>query len=87
MLKNMDKSLGLIYSQSILLALIDKGLSRGAASGLVLPRAMDAWAQQLPFRDLLIQDPAITYRLTPGEIDACFDPSYHLEHEVMIFDL
>jgi adenylosuccinate lyase len=63
MLKNMEKSLGLIYSQRILLALIDKGLSREEAYGLVQPRAMEAWAQQIPFRDLLLQDPAITYQV------------------------
>jgi adenylosuccinate lyase len=86
MKRNMDRSLGLIYSQRILLALIDKGLSREDAYNLVQPKAMQAWAEQVPFRDLLLQDPAITSRLTTEEIDACFDPSYHLKHVDLIFE-
>lgn len=86
MRRNMDRSLGLIYSQRILLALIDKGLSREAAYGLVQPRAMEAWEKQVHFRDLLLQDPEITSRLTAEEIKACFDPSYHLKHVDLIFE-
>jgi adenylosuccinate lyase len=86
MRRNMEKSLGLIYSQRILLALIDKGLSREAAYGLVQPRAMEAWEKQVHFRDLLLQDPEITSRLTAEEIKACFDPSYHLKHVDLIFE-
>ncbi len=86
MLRNMEKSLGLIYSQRILLALIDKGLSREKAYSLVQPRAMEAWEKQIHFRDLLLQDPEITSRLTAEEIKACFDPSYHLKHVDLIFE-
>lgn len=43
MKRNMDRTLGLIYSQRVLLALIDKGLAREAAYDVVQPRAMEAW--------------------------------------------
>jgi adenylosuccinate lyase len=86
MKKNMDRSLGLIFSQRILLALVDKGLSREDAYGLVQPRAMEAWEKQASFRDLVKQDPEISSRLSPSEIDACFDYSYHLKQIDLIFE-
>ncbi len=86
MRKNMDRSLGLIYSQRVLLALIDKGLSREDAYSIVQPRAMEAWEKQISFRDLVKEDALITARLSPAEIDDCFDYNYHLKHVDMIFD-
>ncbi|EIJ79820.1 adenylosuccinate lyase [Bacillus methanolicus PB1] len=56
MKRNMDRTLGLIYSQRVLLALIDKGLSREEAYDTVQPKAMDAWEKQVPFRSLIEMD-------------------------------
>lgn len=53
MKRNMDKTLGLIYSQRVLLALIDKGMSREAAYDTVQPKAMESWEKQVPFKELL----------------------------------
>ena len=53
MKRNMDRTLGLIYSQRVLLALIDKGLVREEAYDTVQPKAMEAWETQVPFRSLL----------------------------------
>ena len=86
MLRNMEKSLGLIYSQRILLALVDKGLSREEAYGLVQPRTMEAWEKQVRFKELLLQDGRITFHLSAEEIGACFDPAYHLKHVDLIFE-
>jgi len=86
MLRNMEKSLGLIYSQRILLALVDKGLSREEAYGLVQPRTMEAWERQVPFKELLLQDGRVTSHLSAEEIGACFDPAYHLKHVDLIFE-
>ncbi|AWP38415.1 MAG: adenylosuccinate lyase [Heyndrickxia faecalis] len=86
MKRNMDKTLGLIYSQRVLLALIDKGMSREAAYDTVQPKAMESWEKQVPFKELLKKDPAIQSRLTEAELEACFDYHYHLKHVDTIFD-
>lgn len=86
MKRNMDRTLGLIYSQRVLLALIDKGLPREEAYDTVQPRAMEAWEKQVPFRSLIEADEKITAKLSPEEIEDCFDYNYHLKHVDTIFD-
>ncbi|EAE5235810.1 adenylosuccinate lyase [Listeria monocytogenes] len=86
MKRNMDRTLGLIYSQRVLLALIDKGLAREAAYDVVQPRAMEAWKKQVPFRELVEQDATITENLSAEEIADCFDYNYHLKNVDLIFD-
>ncbi|MBC2378919.1 adenylosuccinate lyase [Listeria welshimeri] len=86
MKRNMDRTLGLIYSQRVLLALIDKGLAREAAYDVVQPRAMEAWEKQVPFRELIEQDTTITENLSREEIADCFDYNYHLKNVDLIFD-
>ena len=53
MKRNMDRTLGLIYSQRVLLALIDTGMAREEAYDTVQPKAMEAWEKQVPFRSLV----------------------------------
>lgn len=86
MKRNMDRTLGLIYSQRVLLALIDKGLPREEAYDTVQPRAMEAWEKQVSFRSLIEADEKITAKLSPAEIEDCFDYNYHLKHVDTIFD-
>ncbi|EAE8347840.1 adenylosuccinate lyase [Listeria monocytogenes] len=86
MKRNMDRTLGLIYSQRVLLALINKGLAREAAYDVVQPRAMEAWEKQVPFRELVEQDATITEKLSAEEIADCFDYNYHLKNVDLIFD-
>ncbi|MGG0720129.1 adenylosuccinate lyase [Robertmurraya massiliosenegalensis] len=86
MKRNMDRTLGLIYSQRVLLALIDKGLPREEAYDTVQPRAMEAWEKQVPFKSLIETDEKITAKLSPAEIEDCFDYNYHLKHVDTIFD-
>ncbi|MGP3561947.1 adenylosuccinate lyase [Geobacillus sp. BK01] len=85
MKKNMERTFGLIYSQRVLLALIDKGMTREEAYDLVQPKAMEAWERQVPFRPLLEADERITNRLTSEELDNCFDYRHHLKHVDTIF--
>ncbi|WP_445613411.1 adenylosuccinate lyase [Geobacillus sp. YF-1] len=85
MKKNMERTFGLIYSQRVLLALIDKGMTREEAYDLVQPKAMEAWERQVPFRSLLEADERITSRLTKEELDDCFDYRHHLKHVDTIF--
>ena len=86
MKRNMDRTLGLIYSQRVLLALIDTGMSREEAYDTVQPKAMEAWEQQVPFRQLVEAEPAITSRLSADQIADCFDYNYHLQHVDTIFN-
>ncbi|MFC0414877.1 adenylosuccinate lyase [Cytobacillus solani] len=86
MKRNMDRTLGLIYSQRVLLALIDKGLTREEAYDTVQPKAMEAWEKQVHFRSLIEQDETITAKLSSAEIDDCFDYNYHIKHVDTIFD-
>ena len=85
MKRNMDRTFGLIYSQRVMLSLIDKGMSREEAYDLVQPKAMQAWEQQVPFRELIEAESDITQRLSEAEIADCFNYEYHLENVDVIF--
>ncbi|MED1437677.1 adenylosuccinate lyase [Aeribacillus composti] len=85
MKRNMEKTLGLIYSQRVLLALINKGMTREEAYDLVQPKAMEAWERQVPFRELIEAEKQITTKLSKEEIDDCFDYNYHLKNVDYIF--
>ena len=86
MKRNMDRTLGLIYSQRVLLALIDKGLAREEAYDTVQPKAMQAWEEQVPFRSLVEADEKIAGLLSSEEIADCFDYNYHLKNVDVIFE-
>ena len=86
MKSNMEKTFGLIYSQRVLLALINKGMVREEAYDTVQPKAMEAWEKKVPFRELVEADEKITSLLSKEEIDDCFDYNYHLKNVDMIFD-
>jgi adenylosuccinate lyase len=86
MKRNMDRTYGLIYSQRVLLSLIDKGLSREKAYDTVQPKAMEAWETQVQFRELLEADETIKAYLTAEELDDCFDYHYHLKNVDFIFE-
>ncbi len=83
---NMEKTFGLIYSQRVLLALIDKGMSREEAYDLVQARAMQAWEEKVSFRSLVEQEEAVQERLSEVELDGCFDVTQHLGQVDMIFE-
>ena len=85
MRENMDRSFGLMFSQRVLLKLAAKGLPRQTAYELVQHNAMRAWRERTAFRDLLAADAEIMRRLTPAELDECFDPSWHLRNVDAVF--
>lgn len=85
MLKNMERTFGLIYSQRVLLQLIDKGLKREEAYDCVQSLAMKAWEEQRPFRSLVEQNELIAQTLSKEEIEDCFDYRYHLSKVDLIF--
>ncbi|KGR79126.1 adenylosuccinate lyase [Ureibacillus manganicus] len=86
MKRNMDRTFGLIYSQRILLALIDKGLVREDAYDTVQPLTARAWDEQIQFRTLVEANEKITSLLSQEEINDCFDYNYHIKNVDMIFD-
>ncbi|MGJ9382183.1 adenylosuccinate lyase [Salipaludibacillus sp. CF4.18] len=86
MKRNMTATYGLIYSQRVLLSLIDKGLAREEAYDIVQPKAMEAWETAVQFRELVDADEQITAHLSSEELDDCFDYHHHLKHVDTIFD-
>lgn len=85
MKQNMERSLGLTFSQKVLLTLIEKGMKREAAYDLVQKYAMRAWEERQQFKELLAGDEVIASLLTPAGLEACFDPSFHLRHVAEIY--
>ena len=83
---NMETTFGLIYSQRVMLQLIDKGLSREEAYDLVQPKTAQAWDEKKDFRSLLETDSKITSILTPNDLNDAFDYNYHIKHVDTIFD-
>jgi len=85
MKQNLELTGGLVYSQRLLLALIEKGAQRKDAYEAVQRCAMSAWKGRAGFHDLVSKDPFITKRLTHAQIQACFDPKYYLRHVDAIY--
>ncbi len=86
MKRNMNATFGLIYSQRVLLKLIDHGMTREQAYDLVQPKTAEAWDKQTLFRPLLEADDQIMGILTKEELDDAFDYHYHLKNVDLIFE-
>ena len=85
MIANIDKGCGLIFSQRVMLALVEKGVSRETAYALVQRNAMEAWNTKEQFQSLITKDSSIREHLTEEEISALFDYAYHTKHVADIF--
>ncbi len=86
MLKNMEHSLGLYFSQRVLTALVDTAMPRQQAYELVQGCAMRSWETQRFFPDLVRENQEITTRLDAALLDDLFDPEYYLQYENVIFE-
>ena len=84
MLSNLTATRGLVFSQAVLLALVDRGLTRDQAYRIVQEHAMTAWEKQVELRDLLENDSRVT--LTPSELGDCFNPHRSLARSDVVFD-
>lgn len=84
MLANLNKTDGLIYSQRILLAIVDKGVARDTAYRWVQRNAMAKWEQGKSFKEGILNDPDIRQYLSTEEITGLFDYQYFLRHVDMI---
>jgi len=86
MKRNMNATFGLIYSQRVLLKLIDHGMTREEAYDLVHPKTAISWDEQKPFRPLLEQDQKIMSILSKEELDDAFDYHHHLKQVDTLFE-
>ena len=87
MQKNLNLLRGLIFSQQVLLALVERGMTREEAYSVVQEKAMKVWQDEtLNFKDLLLQDERITSLIPPSELDALFDVNKYLQHVDYIFE-
>jgi adenylosuccinate lyase len=85
MKRNIGLTKGLIFSQRVMLALIDKGLSRQKAYEMVQRNAMKAWQGNKNFLSLLKADPEVTATLPPEKLEPLFDEQYYLRYIDEIF--
>lgn len=85
MLKNLDITHGLLYSQPVLLALAKKGMKREDAYRIVQRNAMDVWKLKKNFKEMLKSDPEISAVLNDADLDEAFDPKKSLNNIDHIF--
>ncbi len=76
--KNLNRLHGLIFSQRIMLALLDKGLTREQAYKIVQSNAMKVWETEADFKTLLEADAAVMEKMTAAELESLFDVSFYL---------
>ncbi len=86
MKKNLEKTGGLIFSETVLLELAKKGLSREEAYRLVQRNAMRAWDKEIGFQELLLQDEEIGKHLSKDEVEHCFDLKHNLRNVKKVFE-
>jgi adenylosuccinate lyase len=86
MQRNMNLYGGVVFSQRVLLTLVEKGVSREEAYAIVQSCAHTAWnTPDGDFHALIAQDSRVTSVLSPDEIEACFDPKHHLKNLDVIY--
>jgi adenylosuccinate lyase len=86
MLENLEAGGGLAFSQGVLLALVDKGLSREEAYRVVQIAAAAAWDDDGDFRDVLLSRPEVREHLSPAEFQVLFDPAAAVPNLLAVFD-
>ncbi len=85
MLENIEKVYGLIFSQRLMLSLVNTGMSREDSYALVQKNAMQAWDKKRSFKDIVLEDKDIMGILSANDIDELFDYSYHTKNIDYIF--
>jgi len=85
MLENLNLGGGIVFSGRVLLALVEAGMSRDDAYGIVQGAAMRAWDGEDGFRDLLAEDEEVRERLGP-DLEGLFDPVYAVRNTGVVFE-
>ena len=80
MMENIESSRGLIFSQRVLLSLVDKGIAREEAYKIVQSNASRSWEEKADFRDLLRADPVAGQHLSSSDFDELFDYGYYTRY-------
>ena len=80
MMENLEQLQGVVFSQKVLLSLIDAGMSRDEAYEIVQKNALAALDSRRPFRDLLKADPRVSKVLSGASLDVLFDLRHYLKH-------
>ena len=80
MMENIESSRGLIFSQRVLLSLVDKGIAREEAYKIVQSNASRTWEEKTDFRDLLKSDPVARKHLSSSDFDELFDYGYYTRY-------
>ena len=80
MMENIESSLGLVFSQRVLLALVDKGMAREDAYKVVQSNASRSWEEKKDFRDLLRADAQTREHFSSSELDELFDYAYYTRY-------
>ncbi|HEX6312721.1 MAG TPA: adenylosuccinate lyase [Acidimicrobiia bacterium] len=83
---NLESSYGLVFSQAVLLALVEAGRSRDDAYRIVQRDATSTWEERRPFLDVLREDDDVTATLPGERLEACFDLERALEHADRVFE-
>jgi adenylosuccinate lyase len=87
MQRNMDCYGGVIFSQAVMLALVDKGLSREDAYRIVQSNAMSAWNRaDGDFRGNLLKDERVSQLLNRDEVELCLNPQHYLRNVNVVFE-
>lgn len=86
MMKNINLTNGLVFSQVFLLTLAKKGISREDSYAMVQRNAMQCWKTKRPFKELLKEDTDIQTRLSDEEIEEIFSFERYIEHVDFIFN-
>ena len=80
MMENIESTRGIIFSQRVMLALIEKGLSREKAYDITQKGAMRAWDERKDFREIMREEPEVTSRLQGNALEDLFDYRYYVQH-------
>ena len=83
---NLDRLGGLVFSQQVLLALTQAGISREDAYRLVQKNAMDVWQSGGSFLETLKADSEVRAAVGEATLESCFDPGHHTKHVGAIFE-
>ena len=85
MLRNLESTRGLVFSQRVLTRLIESGLDRNEAYGIVQKHSLAAWTEGKDFRKLLVEDREVTERLSKEELESLFEYGFYLRHVDEVF--
>jgi adenylosuccinate lyase len=85
MMENIESTRGLVFSQRVMLALVEKGMAREEAYRIAQRHSATTWEQNADFRDLVRRDAAVQSKMPADEIAALFDYGYYTRHVDALF--